>query len=280
MTRRCIGKLALGPFASAVFAKVTSRLNGVLVGIQGWSFRDRSLDEALAATREIGASSWELGFNHVEPTGLSRPELRKWRLSVPLEEFRAVRTKFDANGIAITGYSLPVRPDFSDEEIARAFEMTRALGTNVLTTTTNVSMAARLDSFAAKAKIKVGLHNHSKIKPDEFATPDDFATALEGRSRYMGINLDIGHFLAAGFDPVGYVQKHHQRIWSLHLKDRKRNQGTDRPFGEGDTPVREILLLLRKEKYDIPAMIEWEIVGPNTVAAVRQCFEYCRKVLA
>jgi sugar phosphate isomerase/epimerase len=157
--------------------------------------------------------------------------------------------------------------------------MAGALGVKVLTTTTVVSMAPKLDQLAAKAKIRVGLHNHSRIQPDEVATPDDFAKALDGASPYLGINLDVGHFCAAGFDAVAFIQQHHQRIWSLHLKDRKKNQGPDCLFGEGDTPVREILLLLKKDKFDIPAMIEWEPKEGDKVADIRKCLDYCRKVL-
>lgn len=273
------GKAGAGAARPGVRRKAT-RLNGVRIGLQGWSFRDRTLDEAIEATKQTGLGAWELGFNHLEPAGVTRESLRQWRESVPLEEFRSVRRKFDAAGIAITGYSYPFRKDYTEQEMARGFEMTRALGVDVLTTTTNVSLAARLDGYAKKEKIRVGLHNHSLLRADEVATPDDFAAAMQGASEYMGINLDVGHFCAAGFDPVGFIQKHPRRIWSLHLKDRKKNQGADCPFGEGDTPVREILLLLKKDKLDIPAMIEWEPQEGDKVAAIRQCVAYCRKVLA
>ena len=273
-TRRHLGKLGLALLIPNASAKLVNRVGGVWIGLQGWSFRDRSLDAAIEATKQVGLGSWELGFNHMEPAGVSRQELRKWRETVPLEEFRKVRRKFDANGMIITGYSYGFRKDYSQEEIARGFEMAGALGVKVLTTTTVVSMAPQLDQLAAKAKIRVGLHNHSRIQPDEVATPDDFAKALDGASPYLGINLDVGHFCAAGFDAVAFIQQHHQRIWSLHLKDRKKNQGADFLFGEGDTPVRDILLLLKKDKFDIPAMIEWEPKEGDKVADIRKCLDY------
>jgi len=261
-------------------AFATQRVHGVRIGLQGWTFRDRPLDEAIAASKQAGITAWELGFNHMEPAGASREALRAWRETVPLEEFRKVRRKFDLAGIEITGYSYPFRKDYTEVEMARGFEMARALGVDVLTTTTNVSMATRIDGYAQKTKIRVGLHNHSRMVADEVATPHDFEAALLNTSPYMGVNLDVGHFTAAGFDPVGFIEKNHGRIVSLHLKDRKKDQGADCKFGEGDTPVREILLLLKKAKYDIPAMIEWEPKEGDKVAAVRDCLDYCRKVLA
>jgi sugar phosphate isomerase/epimerase len=123
------------------------------------------------------------------------------------------------------------------------------------------------------------MHNHSRIRENEFATPDDFAAARKGMSEYIAINLDIGHFVAAGFDPVEYIKGHHADILTLHIKDRKKDQGPNVPFGEGDTPIKEVLALLRDSKYAIPANIEYEYEGEDTVAEVRKCFEYCKQAL-
>jgi sugar phosphate isomerase/epimerase len=278
-TRREFG-VALLTSAGSASLWAAGATRGVLIGVQGWSFRDRSLDDAILATKQAGLPAMELGWNHIEPLRLSRAEMQNWRLTVPLENFQRIRDKFKAAGIRIVGYSATLRKDFTDEEIARTFQFASALGVNTITTSTNVSMAERLDSYAVKNKMRVGFHNHSRARADEFTTPDDFAAALRGRSEYMGINLDVGHFWAAGFDPVAFIRANHARIWSLHLKDRKHNQGSDFSFGQGDTPLREVLLLLEREQYRIPAFIEWEIQEGDPVAAVRQSYEWCQHVLA
>jgi sugar phosphate isomerase/epimerase len=94
------------------------------------------------------------------------------------------------------------------------------------------------------------------------------------------VNLDIGHYWAAGYDPVPFIAEHHERIVTLHIKDRKKNQGKNMPFGEGDTPIQEVLQLLKREKYPIPANIEYEYEGGDTVAEMRKCYDYCRRALA
>jgi len=280
-TRRELSRMALVALpAGTLAARLDSRVKGVAIGAQSYSFRDRSLEEAIKAMTEIGLSYCELWQGHVEPRKVSRQELRKWRLETPLSVFKEVREKFRRAGITLCAYNYSFRDDFSDEEIARGFEMARALAVNVITASSTVSAAKRVDPFAAKNKIMVAMHNHSNIRPNEFARPEDFEEAMRGTSRFIGVNLDIGHFVAAGYDPVDYIQKHHERIPVIHLKDRKKNQGPNLPFGEGETPIREVLQLIANKRYKIYAMIEYEYKGADTVAEVRRCYEYCRRALS
>ncbi len=278
-TRRDLGKLALASLPAAALAKPDSKVRGVMIGAQSYSFRDRSLDDALKAMDQIGLSYLELWQGHVEPRG-SREDVRKWRLSVSMDEIRKIRAKIDAAGIHLYAFNYSFRDDFSDAEIERGFEFAHALGVKYLTASGTVSVARRISPFAEKAKVFVGMHNHSNIKPNEFARPDDFAEAMRGTSRYIGVNLDIGHFTAAGFDPAEYLAQHHERVFVIHLKDRKKNQGPNVPFGQGDTPVRQVLRLLRDRKWAIPAMIEYEYKGADTVEEVKKCYAWCKQALA
>ena len=52
------------------------------------------------------------------------------------------------------------------------------------------------------------------------------------------------------------------------------------PWGQGDTPIKAVLQLLRQKKWDIPANIEYEYQGQDTVAEVAKCYEYCKDMLA
>lgn len=265
--------------ASLPAAKINSTIKGVTIGAQSYSFRDRDLDAAIAGMKEVGLGSVELWSGHVEPK-MNRAELRNWRETVDLDHFKQVRKKLDAAGIELWAYNYSFREDFTDKEIARGFEFAKALGITRLTASSNVTTAKRIDPFAAKAKVYVGMHNHSNIKPNEFATPDNFVEAMKNTSKYIAINLDIGHFWAAGFDPVDYLPKIASHVVSIHVKDRKKNQGPNVVFGEGDTPIQGVLKLMAEKKYKFPANIEYEYKGADTVVEVKRCFEYCKKVLA
>jgi sugar phosphate isomerase/epimerase len=307
-SRRDFGKIALaGLPLSAALAKINSEFNGVRIGAQSYSFRDRSLDEAIQAMAEIGIGECELFSGHVEPreerprpqggapgkaerkgggprggpeAEARRQKLREWRLSVPLSEFEATRKKFDDAGITLFAFNVSFRDDFTDQEIDRGFEMAKALGVKIITASSTLTAAKRVAPFAEKHRITVSMHGHSNlVDPNQFATPESFAKA-NAMSKYFGINLDIGHFFAAGFDPVAYLEQNHGRIQLLHIKDRKKDDGPNTPWGEGNTPIKQVLQLLKAKKYAIPANIEYEYSGEDTVAEVRKCLDYCKQALA
>ena len=307
MNRRQFTGAALSAAAIASAAKIDSKIHGVKIGVQSYSFRTMTLEEAIAAMTQIGIGEVELFSVHAEryagipqmppppadakgggkkgggfrpPPGF-REDVRKWRLSVSMDKFKEVRKKFTTAGINLHAFNLSFRQDFTDPEIDRGFEMAKALGVKVITASSTVSMAKRLAPFATRHKIIVSMHGHSNLKdPEEFARPESFAAAM-AESKFIGVNLDIGHFSAAGFDPIPYIKENHARITNIHVKDRKKNDGPNTIWGEGDTPIKEVLQLLKKEKYPIPADIEYEYRGASDPATeVKKCLEFCRAALA
>jgi sugar phosphate isomerase/epimerase len=294
--------LALGP--------IDPRVEGVRIGVQSYSFRTLPLDAAIKAMSDIGIGECELYSGHVEPRpsvarGGARPkparntavqdesvkavarpapkgqeELRNWRLTVPMDHFKAIRRKFDDAGIHLHAYNYSFNDGFSDEEIDRGFEMARALGVNIITASSTLSAAKRVAPFADKHNMIVAMHGHDNVRdPNQFAKPESFEQAM-ALSKNFWVNLDIGHFFAAGYDPVAYIEEHHDRISNVHIKDRKKNHGPNTPWGEGETPIKQVLQLLKGKKYDIPADIEFEYRGADPVVEVRKCFQYCKDALA
>jgi sugar phosphate isomerase/epimerase len=286
LTRREWSWVTFGGLLSAATPAVgqkkqeTARLpyRGVTMGAQSYSFRDRPLDGVVTAMQQVGLANCELWQGHVEPSKASRDEMRKWRETVSLDEFRHIREKFDKAGISIVAYNISFKDDFSDAEIERGFEMAKALGAPAITASANTGVVSRVAPVAARYKMPVGMHNHSRIDPKEFATPENFETAMSA-GKFITINLDIGHFTAANFNAVDFLKTHHDQIVTLHIKDRKKNDGDNMPFGQGDTPIGPVLRLLRDNKWSIPANIEYEYKGGDTVEEVKRCLEYCRRQL-
>jgi sugar phosphate isomerase/epimerase len=312
-TRREFGTLTLGALAVArlrtvaagAWAGIDPVVNGVRLGAQTYSFRDLprtaagdAIDPVIKACVDCGIGEVELFAPQVEPVFnagargrrgdppspdavKAREDLRKWRLETPLDHFRDVRKKFDAAGITIYAYNYSPNASFTDAEIERGFEMTKAIGAEVITASTTLDVAKRIAPLAEKHKMVVAMHGHSNTSdPNEFATPDSFAAAMK-MSKYFKVNLDIGHFTAANFDALAYIKQHHADITNLHLKDRKKNQGDNVPWGQGDTPIREALQLLKREKWPIRAYVEYEYRGAaSSVDEVKKCMAFAKQALA
>jgi sugar phosphate isomerase/epimerase len=292
ISRRAAGKRLLAGCAAALsparellgVTKINSVVRGVQIGAQAYSFRDRPLDECIAAFREVGLGECELTEVHFSKPFAHGGDINQWRLDAPLSFFKAARKKFDEAGISLSALGYNFSPIYTDQMIERGFQMAQAMGLDCITGSTKVSMVPRIDPYAQKYKIKVGYHNHDKSSdPDEIATAESIERALKGASPYAWINLDIGHFTAANQDPVAFLRKHHDKIVTIHIKDRKKDHGPNVPFGMGDTPIVEVLHLVRDNHWKFPANIEYEYgnyaPGLDTIAEVRKCYAYCRKAL-
>ena len=279
-TRREFGALTLGALAF-------TNVGGVQVGVQTYSFRDLprppgdAVDVIIKAMTECGVDDCELWSPQIEPSGKTRDEVRAWRLQTPLDHFSAIKKKFDAARISIYGFNYSFNRTFTDEEIDRGFQIAKALGARIITASSTLDAAKRVVPFADKHNMTVAMHNHSRLDdPNEFATPESFAAARK-MSRHFKVNLDIGHFTAANFDAVAYLREHHADITNLHIKDRKKNQGETTPWGQGDAPIREVLQLLKRERWPIRAHIEYEYKGAGTPQEeVKKCFAYVKEALA
>ena len=281
-TRRDFARFAVAaPFSAVLLAKINSKIDGVMVGAQTYSFRDRPVDQCVAAMKEIGLGYAELWDGNLSPRKAA--DQKAWRENPPMEPVQSAKKLFDDAGIELYAFTYGFREGFSDAEIENGFRIAQALGTRRITSSSNVSMAKRVYPFAEKYKTVVAMHNHDSMAPNEFSTPANWQDAMaEGRSKWIKINLDIGHFTGANFDPAAFLEEHHADIVTLHIKDRKHDHGPAVPFGEGDTKIKEVLQILKTKKYSIPAMIEYEYNKPgmDTVAEVKKCFEYVKQALA
>jgi len=284
LTRREFGTLALSAVALPSVLRAQT-VAGVRLGVQTYSFRELMrppgqdlVDPIIAAMKECGLSECELWAPQIEPA--SRDAGKAWRLDTSIDHFRAIRKKFETAGMTIYAFNYSPNNNFTDAEIDRGFEMAAALGAEIITASATLEAARRMVPFAAKHKMPVAMHNHSNVTdPNEFATLESLATAL-ALSPFFRINLDIGHFTAANYDAVAYIREHHARITNLHVKDRKKDQGPNTAWGTGDTPIRQVLQLLKKEGWPIRAYIEYEHRGEaGPVDEVKKCFAFAKKAL-
>ena len=218
-------------------------------------------------------------------------EVKAWRLSVPMAKYAAFRKMYEDAGVKIYAFKLPPTLEMSDEEYAYIWNVAETLGANHVTMElpTDDALLARVAAYAAKRKLRIAFHTHGQ------GGSSGFEKVLNA-SPYTALNFDVGHYYGInGESPVPLVEKYHDRIASLHLKDRKgptpgqpvaeggRGGGPNMPWGQGETPLVAVLQTMKKNKYPFPASIEYEYQTPegsDVLTEMKKCVEYCKKALA
>ena len=196
-----------------------------------------------------------------------------------MDKFREFARIYKDAGIQIQAFRITLTETMTDAEYDYAFTAAKAVGASSLTMElpTTGAMTKRIGDFAAKHRVMTGYHTHLQ------ATPTIFDEALN-QSAFNGIQLDIGHYVAAtSQSPIPLIERHRSRITSMHLKDRKVSAGANFPWGQGDTPIIDVLQLMKKQRYTWPAFIELEYPvpeGSTRVSEIGKCLEYCKKALA
>ena len=310
-SRRELGKLALAGIPAAGFllksdsvlaaAKPNSKWAGVQVGLNvPYSFGNNMMtgDETLEGCLKLGVSGVELRSQPVEqflgvPPNLipargrgtpapdpavqkaNADELSKWRVSVPMSKVKEFRKKWEDAGVAIQIVKFDAIYNYPDDALDYAFNLAKNLGARAISCEIDLPKTKRLGQFADKHKLMVGYHGHTATGPAQWEEAFSFA-------KFNGANLDIGHFLSGQkTSPVPFLKQHHDRITHIHVKDKTLDD-KNVPFGQGDTPVKEVLQLIRDNKWPIQATIEFEYQvpeGSTRMLEIAKGVEYCKNAL-
>ena len=282
--------------------KPNSKVRGVHIGLNvPYSFGNNALDpdETLANCVQVGVSALELRTQPIEiflgvPVNLARPRgvvvdpvaakasadtLRAWRLAIPAERIQAFRKKYEDAGVFIEILKVDGLFGMDDAVLDHTFRLAKSLGARALSAeiSSKEDELKRLGQFADKHQLMVGYHGHASTTPAHWEKAFSLA-------KYNGANVDLGHFVAGNnISPVAFIKQYHSRITHVHVKDRKMNGGQNFPFGEGDTPIVEVLRLIRDNQWDIQATIEFEYrvpAGSTRMAEIARAVKYCRDALA
>ena len=288
--------------------KPNSKVNGVQLGCTTYSYRNmpHKVDDVIQYLLMAGINSIELRSVAEEDLGLPqmpprprgpmteqqkaefakaseglRETQRKWRLSLPMSRYADMRKKFNKAGINV--YIAKFAPSsWSDEEIDYAYNAAKVLGSIGITDEYSEAAIQRLGKFAEKHKSLAMYHTHQQPAEPGFS----FDTIFKYSPANM-LNLDAGHYFGAtGLHPNDVIIKYHNKMRSIHIKDKTGPKstppGANMPFGKGETPIADILLLLKKEKWPISVDVELEYnipEGSDPAKEVTKCIEYMRNIL-
>ena len=299
-----------------------STINGVQLGVISYSFRemtDQSAEAILQYIKECGVNGVEL-MGETAESFLGSPENKidnkifkvlsrkkniteeerkhladlilqkesydkdyeRWRKKVSIADYARLRKMYNDAGVSIYAF----KPNYllskgnSDANINYAMQAGKVLGASHVTIELprKPEHSLKLGQLAEKNEIYIAYHGH------EQQNPTWWDTALS-QSPYNAINLDLGHYVAAGNpDPMRLIKDKRQHILSMHIKDRQNpaNGKKNMPFGRGDTPVKEALQLMRDQKYTFPATIEYEYktpAGSSIINEIKKSVTYCKDAL-
>jgi sugar phosphate isomerase/epimerase len=270
--------------------KPDSEFGGVQIGAITYSWRSMPAapEDIIRYCRQTGISSIELMGDVAEkyagiPGGKEgNTEKYKWRLAAPLEKYWELRKMFNDAGINI--HIAKFSPaSWTEAEIDYSFKAAKALGAVGVCNEIGEDACRKMGPIARSNGMLAIFHNH--LQPGEPGW--SFDKFLDYSPANM-LNFDVGHYWGAtGLHPNGIIEKYHDKITSIHVKDKtgpKDNPAnTNMPWGKGSTPISDILLLIKKNSWPINVDIELEYPvpeGSDAVAEVKKCVDYCRKILS
>jgi hypothetical protein len=252
------------------------------LGVNAVELRSQPVEMAMGSPAFMAAGAPTMGRGATPAQQQAATDaVRKWRASVPMTAAQAFREQWAAAGVPIEIVKYDGVYTMSDEEVDFAFRLAKSLGARAISTeiaNPDITQTRRIGQFADTHQIMVGYHGHAETGPA------DWETAF-GYAKHNGANLDIGHFVAGhNTSPVPFMRDHHDRITHIHVKDRRlgTNGGANMPFGEGDTPIVEVLRLIRDNHWNIQATIEFEYPvpqGSDRMTEMAKALEFCRQAL-
>jgi len=290
--------------------KPNSKVGGVQLGLTTYSYRSmpHNAEETLQYILQAGVNAVEMRLVLEESLGIPQPPprpprgteqtdeervayakavedtreaVRQWRLSLPMQKYADMRKMYNDAGVDIhIAKFAPSR--WSDEEIDYAYNSAKVLGAYGITDECSDANCQRLGKFAEKHNSLAIYHTHQ-----QFADPDFDIDKLLAYSPANRLNLDVGHYYGAtGLHPNILLEKYHDLIPMIHMKDKTGpdnvDPGANRAFGEGETPIADVLLLIKKEKWPMDVFVEMEYQipeGSDAAIETTKCIEYMRNIL-
>ena len=262
-------------FASGTMSGDDILKNCVALGLSAVELRTQPVEAFLGVSPDL--VNPKKGADTLPPAARAE-QLAKWRKSVSMNRVKEFRKKYEDAGVLIQIVKVDGLFKMTDDELNYAFTLAKTLGGRAISSeiSNKDSDLKRLGQFADQHQLMVGYHGHGATKPEHWEKGFSFA-------KFNGANVDLGHFVAGNNDsPVAFLKAHHDRITHVHVKDRKKNNGPNTPFGEGDTPIIEVLRLIRDNQWNIQATIEFEYkvpAGSDRMKELARAIKYCHDAL-
>jgi sugar phosphate isomerase/epimerase len=223
---------------------------GWRLGVQAWTFRDRTAFEAIETAAKLG-----LKYIELYPGQVLSPEQKDVKVGVELTDEQRVALLRKLATANVKAVSFGVVEFSKDEKAARKiFEFAKALGLENISCEPEPDACELVDKLCGEFGINAAIHDHPK--PSRYWNPDTVLEAVKGRSKRFGACADTGHWLRSGLVPLECLKKLEGRIIELHFKDIENDK--DKPWGTGKGDARGMLAELKRQGFRGLFSLEYE----------------------
>lgn len=245
---------------------------GFTVGIQTYTFRNFTFEQALQQTADLGLHFVELYRGHLP-------------LNATDEQIRAARNACSQHNITPIAFGVE---SFTRDHDAnrRIFEFGRRLGVRYLSADPSPDSFDSLDRLVAEFGIGIAIHPHGPGRTElhRWYSAEVIMNAVRNHHRLIGTCLDTGHLIRCAqnpfnrtLDPAQQIRHMGARNFGLHLKDHDNARRTDVVYGRGALNVLEVLRALREVRFQGYISVEYEANPDNPMADVRACLDVFRE---
>jgi L-ribulose-5-phosphate 3-epimerase len=240
--------VSIVPFARAQSSGSKSKDAGPKLGLQTWTCRNMTFDEVVEFATKHGIPQIQFIAAHLDPTGPKEESLRKKAI---LDQRGLVAYSFGVN-----------KTSLNKEENRKLFEFAKLMGMKVIIVEPkNMAEWDNLEELVKEYDIKLAIHNHGR--GTAYGDPATVKKVLAERDRRIGVCLDIGHVVGAGFDAAEVFRSYGDRVYDMHFKDKSVEtdaNGKATPFdteiGKGKTNYPALFAEIKKSKWSGVLAIE------------------------
>jgi sugar phosphate isomerase/epimerase len=263
--------LAVANLGSNTFGAVTKPERdpdgGLKLGVASYTFRNFTLDQAIAMTKQAG-------FKYINLKDVHLP------LNSTTEQRQAARQRIEAAGLKLMGGGVIYMKN-DEAEIQHVFDYARDAGMPVIVCSPVPEALDAVEKKAREFNILIAIHNHGPTDK-AYPSPMDVLALIKDRDPLMGICMDIGHTVSAGVDPVECIERCGDRMHDLHMKDQTKAAKDAEPtaLGRGVIDIVGVLKALSARKFPYHIGLEHEANAPNLFPDVMECAGYLRGAVA
>ncbi len=269
--RRFLGSSAAAALCSGIpltsWAQ-DSKKPGFSIGIQSYSLRGFSVEDAIKHASDLGFAHMEFYSAHFSQD--SKPE-----------EIESMKQTMAAAKMKMLGHGVH---HFSADHEAnkKLFIFAKAVGIRNLSADPDPDSFESLDQLVKEFDVRIAIHNHGPNHRYNKAL--DVLDACKPYDQRIGACADLGHYIRSGEDAVQVIRLLGDRLYGIHLKDfaemKDKTHGVI--LGEGHLDVEGVFAALAHVKFpaDGCLSLEYEENEKDPIDDIRQCLEIARKAAA